>query len=649
MTKHQTVAAVEGALPMQMRLLGEASSFVEETREMDVIASTGATVRRMRYRGWDEAVPYDEELVVSESAINMQRMNDGAPVLDSHSTWGGIRNQLGVVLRAWVEKGQMMARVRLHAEGVSEAADALAGMIRGGTAPKLSLGYILEKVNVIEPQKRGDVERWVVERWQPFELSFVSVPADAGTGVRAAAAGDYPVTFNRALTPNTEEKTMADMDNASTGKEPVETRNADIAAAQRAAVEADRRRAGEIRSLGTAHKLPDTMVNAAIDGGTRIEDFRALALDHLATAQERQPIVTASSSPSGDDPAVRSAAMAEALFARILRRDPSSDHARSYMDFGFADMAAEMQGLSSRRLTAKTRDDVLHRAFHTTSDFPGLLENVANKVMLDRYQAATPTYRMIGRNRNFTDFKTHNMLRAGDFPPLLAVGETGEIKAGTVSESKETIRLATYARQVRFSRNMLINDDMNAMGDVIGSIGTRVADFENATFWAMVAANPTLLTDSTAVFHADHNNYTASGTAISADSIGVGTALMMKQTSLDGIKLNIIPKYIVTSPDRRLKAQQITTPIVARAAADVNPQGPTLTPIADANLTGNAWYLIADPATAECFVYGYLDGAAGPQTRIDEPFGVLGVALQVVLDFAVGANDFRGGYLNAGA
>jgi hypothetical protein len=372
-------------------------------------------------------------------------------------------------------------------------------------------------------------------------------------------------------------------------------------------------------------------------------------LDHLATAQEETPIVTATSRPSGDDPAVKRAAMTDAMVSRILRRAPSDDMARSFMDHGFADMAAEVIG-DKRRLTASRRDDVLHRAFHTTSDFPSLLENVANKVMMDRYQAASPTFRMVSAQRNFTDFKPHSMVRPGDFPNLLAVGETGEIKAGTVSESKETISLATYARQIRLSRNLLVNDDLGAMADILGSIGQRIADFENATFWTMFLGNPTLATDSTAVFASGHGNLAGSGAAISDTTIGAGWAAMMKQESMDGIKLNIMPRYLVCGPDYLTSALKATTVITnPTSTSNANVQGAQLVPIADANITGNQWYMMAEPARAACFIYGYLEGASGPQTRTDEPFGVLGTALQVVLDFAVGAIDYRGAYKNAGA
>lgn len=654
MNKPVNSTKINGALPLQVRLADTSQTFNADTRELDVIVSTGATVNRMRFEGFD-MVRYAEELVISEAAVNMERLNAGAAVLDSHDAYSGIGSSLGVVQRAWIENGNLMANIRLHAEGVSAAADALAGMIRGGTAPKISVGYSLDKVRVVEAQKKTDIERWIVERWTPFEVSFVTVPADAGAGVRNADH-TFPCEINRAIPPIREVTTMTDkvIENASTGEKPAETRAAapsvNEATVRAEGVKVERERVSAINSIAARHSLPADMVARAISEGVAVDSFRASVLDHLATAQERVPTITATGTASGDDPSVRRAAMQEALLARILRRAPEGDHARSYMDFGFAEMAAEMIGDNSRRLNGARREDVLHRAFHTTSDFPGLLENIANKAMMARYAIAPQTFKQIAMQKSFADFKTHSIVRPGDFPSLVAVNETGAIKAGSISESKETAALATYARQVRLSRNMIVNDDLNAIGDVLSAIGQRIADFESATFWALYVSNPTLATDTIAVWNASHNNLAGAGTAITDTAIGAGWAAMMKQTSLDGLKLNVTPKYLVVSPDKLTEALKATVVITnPQSTSNANVQGSLLTPIADANLTGNAWYLQADPSAAATHVYGYLDGAAGPQIRTDEPFGVLGTALQVVLDFGVAAIDYRGSYKNPGA
>jgi hypothetical protein len=55
-----------------------------------------------------------------------------------------------------------------------------------------------------------------------------------------------------------------------------------------------------------------------------------------------------------------------------------------------------------------------------------------------------------------------------------------------------------------------------------------------------------------------------------------------------------------------------------------------------------------DPLTAPVYVYGYLNGAEGPQVTTGPVSGVDGVEVSVIFDFGVGAIDWRGAWFNAG-
>jgi hypothetical protein len=243
------------------------------------------------------------------------------------------------------------------------------------------------------------------------------------------------------------------------------------------------------------------------------------------------------------------------------------------------------------------------------------------------------------------------------------VAEAGEIKLGYFAEQKNTVALGTYGRRLSFSRQALINDDLNSFGRVMGAYGVRIADFENATFFTLLSTVGPTLGDTGAMFNATavttaggHANLTASGTAISDTSITVGYAQMAVQTGIgttglgDGIKLNIAPKFLLAAPGKRNLAYQYTSSAYVPAApTNLNSWAGVLTPILDANLTGNRWWLFADPAAFPNFAYGSLAGAPGPRVSTRAGFEIEGVELRVAFDFYVGGIDFRGGYCNAGA
>lgn len=379
----------------------------------------------------------------------------------------------------------------------------------------------------------------------------------------------------------------------------------------------------------------------------------------VAHYREKGPSVT-KHKPGGntaritrDERDTRRIGMTEALAAQIGRRAPADDRARPYMAMSLVELAAMSLGHRGPMRTAYDREQVF-MAMHTTSDFPLALQNALNKELEGRYREAEPTYRQIARMKTFRDFRPHPMVRPGDFPTLLPIGEAGEIKYGTIGEKAESVALASYGIALSISRQTLINDDIGAIADMIADQGRAVARFEDSTFYTMMlggsnADGPTLTETTRQVFNTTDGTKAGTAAAITVASLSLGRAAIMKRKSLGGNDLNVLPAILLVGPDKLTEAQQIVAPIQAEQAGNVNPFAGALSVVGTAKITGNAWYLFADPADVPCFVYGYLEGASAPRTRMEEPFGRQGMQLSLEHDFGVGAIDFRGGFKNAGA
>lgn len=325
--------------------------------------------------------------------------------------------------------------------------------------------------------------------------------------------------------------------------------------------------------------------------------------------------------------------------------------AEQYRDFSLLDVAAKLVNWQSRGGFLRSTDavEIFTRAFHTTSDFPKLLENVMNKSLLARYTLMPPTYRQLSIQRNFNDFRPHPQYRAGDFPNLQPISETGEIAYGTTTESKETLSVSKYGIVIGFSLEAMVNDDLGAINQILGNAGERVQQFENKTFFTMFNSNPTLLTDSVAVFASGHGNLAGSGAAPSVTTIDAARAALRQMTSLGGDYLNVPPAIIVTGPTTETVADQMVTTITPTVFSSVNPFSGKLRNVTDAHITGNAWYICAEPASVPCFVWGLLSGYEGPRMRTFEPFGVQGMKMSLEHFFGCGAIDYRGFYKNPGA
>lgn len=434
---------------------------------------------------------------------------------------------------------------------------------------------------------------------------------------------------------------------------------ADVAAEVARALAAERTRANEIRDICRRAGVADDVAQRHIDEGSTVLAVRDAAWAQMVERSNATRIFGQVQSDRLDETDTRRRGMRDAIVARLARAGGARnveipEHARAYGEMGIAEMAAECVGYRGALRTPRQVTDVFERAFMTTSDFPAIFADSMNMRLLARYQVAAPAYRRFAIRYTAADFRKVNVVRAGDFPALQPVNEAGEIKSGTFSESKEEFQVFPYGVSFRLSRQMLINDQLGAIDQVLGSTGDRVADWENAKAFTLLlsgsGAGPTLVTDNKRVFHADHGNLTGSGTAISVTSVGVGRASMMKQTTLDGIKANFAPATLLTGPDTLTVAEQLMTTLTPAQQSNAVPESiRRIVPIGDANITGNAWYLFSDPMTAPCFAYGYLEGFEGPRLSSENVFDVQGMKVKLEHDFGFGAIDFRGGYRNAGA
>jgi hypothetical protein len=242
----------------------------------------------------------------------------------------------------------------------------------------------------------------------------------------------------------------------------------------------------------------------------------------------------------------------------------------------------------------------------------------------------------------------------GEAPQLLKVNESGEFKRGTLAESKESYRIETYGRVVGITRQVLINDDLDAFTRIPAMYGNSIAQLESDVVWGIITTNPAMA-DGNALFHADHKNLEATGTALAVDSVGKGRASMAKQTGLDKkTVLNVRPAFLIVPASLELKAEQLVAQnIVPAETQNVVPQSiRTLSPISEPRLDAmseTAWYLAASPNQIDTIEYAYLEGQQGAYIESRNGFDVDGVEIKCRLDFGAKAIDWRGLFKNPGA
>lgn len=641
-------------IPMlDIRAAIQPASLDVEARTVTFIASTGARGLRRSWQG-----DYYEELDVSETSIRMGRLQNGAPFLNSHGSWD-VSDVLGVIVKAWIENALLMVTVQFSKRADVEP---VFQDIRDGILRHVSIGYRVYEYVVSEKQGELDVRRAV--DWEPMEVSVVPMGFDDAAVSRNATREVCQAKITRTSGSTTTGESIM---TTATQNNPAPEANNDPAnqprgvtaeevtrianeAATRAAEEgarAERQRAADIRTAVQASGLGDELATRLINEGVDINAARAQIIEAWAASD---PGDTRGIRTSTDHTVVE--AMREgAVNALLHRANPQvalTDAGKAFGHMSLIRLCEDLlmrQGVSCRGLSPM---EIATRAI-STSDLANIAGSTMNRTLRQGYDSGMRTFVGVFRQGTASDFRAINRVALSGAPSLLEVKENGEFKYGTVTDGKETYQLATYGRILPFTRQMIVNDDMDALSRIPMMFGRSAADLESDIVWGIITANAALA-DTVALFHATHGNLAASGGAIDITTVGAGRAAMRVQTGMEGRVINVMPKYLITGAAYETLVDQLLASITpATIAAAVPSALRSLQGVIEPRLTGNQWYLAADYNQVDTIEYSYLEGNQGVYIETQMGFKVDGIEIKARHDFAAKAIDHRGLYKNPGA
>ncbi len=662
-------------LPMQTRAAAfKPESVNEKERTIEMVWSTGATVRRHDFR---TGKPFDEVLSLDPAHVDLSRLNGGAPLLDSHKAWnlGGV---IGVVEEARIEKnGNALEGRALVRFSERDEITPIWNDVKGGIIRAVSVGYRVRSYEITEEE--GQVPVWRAIDWMPMELSAVPIGADPGAGFRHESSTNTScqlITRANALsftnrgnqTMETEQNNDERADDAIPATESelaqTETRSEETVApgqpdASRMAEEAvaeERARIAGIFDSQTKLGVERCFADDLVQRGVSLDDARHQLIDEAAKRgqanQIRNHTVMAGEL---DEKQTRKAAVETALMHRF---DPIShqmnDAAVQWRGMTLLEMARHFLEAEGNRMRGLSRDEIATRALQTTSDFPLILANVANKTLRKAYDSAPRTFQAFCRQVTASDFKSMQRIQLGEAPSLEKVNQNGEYHRGSMGEAQESYRVETYGKIISISRQVLINDDLDAFTRIPQLFGVAAANLESDVVWSIFTGNPKM-GDGTNLFHSNHKNLAGTGTALSVAAVGKGRASMSKQVGLDGkTVLNVRPAFLIVPAALEMTAEQMVAQnLMPTKATDVVPHSVrTLTVIPEARLDSaseTAWYLAANPSQIDTIEYAYLEGQTGVYIETRVGFDVDGVEIKARLDFGAKAIDWRGMFKNSGA
>nr|DAK30575.1 MAG TPA: major capsid protein [Caudoviricetes sp.] len=585
----------------------------------------------------------DEILCHDEECINLERFNNGlGTVLFNHDRDAVV----GHIEKVWLEDNRGKALVRFDTDEQSET---IFQKVQSGTLQGVSVGYAINRYEVLEDEDtkstngRFNGPAYVVTDWEPLEISIVSVPADPTVGVgRSAEEIHTSIDTQEDNTRMDQEKNLEVQEVKSA---PVETglTQADL----QKAMEQERKRTSEITAMFRDFDVEGA--DEAIVLGKSVEEAREMVMDQLR-ARNKGVSVTMGEAESDK---FRAAAQDAVLMAAGIPVADAAPGAQELRGYSMVEMARE----SLRRESGSTVNygdnmELARAAINSTSTFPAIMSNLANKSVMVGFNEAETTYQIWAGKGSNRDFKEAARVALSEAGNLELVPEGGQFKQDSFGEASARTKVATYGKLFSLTRQAIINDDLGLFSKIATKYGSAAKRLVNKMVYAQLTGN-VKMQDNVALFDTKHGNVAGTGEALSVKAIAKAITAMRRQKGIAGdATLNVTPKYLVVPPELEMTAYQIVNSTAAVDGVNsgvANPYKGRFIVVADAELTdSDAWYLVADATQHDTIEVTYLNGVETPRLETRQGFDVDGIEYKVAFDCGVSALDFRGLYKNAG-
>lgn len=586
----------------------------------------------------------DEILCHDEECINLERFNNGlGTALFNHDRDAVV----GHVEKAWIEDNRGKALVRFDED---EQSDTIFQKVQSGTLQGVSVGYSIKRYEVLDEKdsvssngRFKGPDTYVVTDWEPLEISIVSVPADPTVGVGRSAE-----EIHTSIDTQEEEKSMDEKEILKTedvkSSEPVEAgiTQADLAKA----MEQERKRTSEITALFRDFDVEGA--DEAIVMGVSVDEARAMVMDKLR-ARNKGVSVTMGEAESDKFRAAAQDAVLMAVGIPVADAAPGANELRGHSLVELARESLQREGLQAN---FGDNMELARQAINSTSTFPAIMSNLANKSVMTGFNEAETTFQIWagkGSNRDFKEAARYALSEAGN---LELVPEGGQFPQDVFGEASARTKVATYGKIFSLTRQAIINDDLGLFSKIATKYGSAAKRLVNKMVYAQLTGN-VKMQDNIALFDTKHGNVAGTGEALSVKAIAKAITAMRRQKGITGdATLNITPKYLVVPPELEMAAYQIVNSTAAVDGVNsgvVNPYKGRFVVVADAELTDpDAWYLVADASQHDTIEVTYLNGVENPRLETRQGFDVDGIEYKVAFDVGVDAIDFRGLYKNAG-
>lgn len=422
----------------------------------------------------------------------------------------------------------------------------------------------------------------------------------------------------------------------------------------------------DLRGIAERNGLGDAFTLAQVEKGATREAALEAALEAVA-ARSPAPALpnTAAVSVIRDERDTLRARWSGALSAQLMNQAPAPE-SREFANIGFHGLMREIAVANGVKGVHRMSGADLAEMFlgggrinmtHSTSDFPLILVNSANKSVQGLFGQYPNTWSSWTNEVDVADFKTITSAFAGQFPEVSAIAEGAPYTYGSIAEEGQTYAVQERGRLVALTRQALVNDDTRAFQNVLS--GAALAGYtalRRVVFGILTANANWPVGGGTALFAAGRNNLGTAGN-LSAGTFAELRAALLKQTSpaRSGESAAPLPPpssmVLLVGPDEEDTALELlgnrivpsatgaTLPDAYRSSTSL-----VMEPFLD---TGNDPYYLCRGDIRGVEI-AYLQGQRAPTITSAEDIRYSGMTFRVVFDFGAAAVQPRAMAANLG-
>jgi len=278
-----------------------------------------------------------EVLSMDERAMDLSRLNDGAPLLYQHDA----DKIVGVVERAYIKDKRGYAKVKL---ANNELGREMQELVKDGILRNVSFGY---RINDMEEDKSTKPVTYRATSFQPFEISLVTVPADQTVGIGRAFTQNEGMSTASAVTSS---PTISNMEE--------QTPNLELLRAE--ASEAKAKEAAEMLALGKRTQNVDLAQDFVMNSRS-LDELRSALIEKMGS--QVKPVDSTAGEIGLSEKETRSFSWLRAINYLSNPADRAAREAAGF-EIEASDAAAAKLGRQSRGITIP--QDILSRDLATS-------------------------------------------------------------------------------------------------------------------------------------------------------------------------------------------------------------------------------------------------------------------------------------------